>query len=454
MAHSVLPARSPSIIRNINNWARYLTEQGHSIADGTIGAPSHPANWSGVLAAVRMLGKSLLSTLMEKISPANRLGYTAFQGDKHARVHLAETLRHEYEIPYNAEDIVLTCGATGALGNAFGALVAKHKEQGGESPYIMLTPAPYYALYKPQMELAGGKLQGIDVSGEGFRITAGKLRETFESLKGADGTVRCAVLFDYPGNPIGTALNKQDWEEIAAVLRDYPHVEILMDEIYREVYFGEGDYISLLHVAPDLKDRTVMIFSGSKGAGMPGLRIGATASSHAMAEKMANRQMITYVHPSLTAQFAYVHAVRDLALHPEKKRSIAEFYRKKIDYLQRRFAPLGILLDYDIKGAFYLVINLAALKGMALSSEARAAINHGLAPQDSKFRPEGYAIRTDEDIAYQLLFLPGKKGIAIVPGSGFGMDPDACLMRISCIGSPRQLRAIAEGIETALKMAR
>lgn len=54
---------------------------------------------------------------------------------------------------------------------------------------------------------------------------------------------------------------------------EYNHILIVCDEVYHDMIHSEGEKLFLLHVAPDLADRTCIIVSISKTlGGNPGLR--------------------------------------------------------------------------------------------------------------------------------------------------------------------------------------
>ncbi len=85
-------------------------------------------------------------------------------------------------------------------------------------------------------------------------------------------------MLNYPNNPTGAVYSKQELEALAELLRKYPHVLIMLDEIYEFFVYDDYQHISLAQIAPDLKDRILIINGASKGYAMTGWRIGYAAT--------------------------------------------------------------------------------------------------------------------------------------------------------------------------------
>ena len=84
------------------------------------------------------------------------------------------------------------------------------------------------------------------------------------------------IWFNSPSNPSGAVYTKQELENLAVVLRKYPNIFIVSDEIYEYINFTET-YTSIAQI-DGLYDRTITINGVSKAFAMTGWRIGYLAA--------------------------------------------------------------------------------------------------------------------------------------------------------------------------------
>ena len=84
-----------------------------------------------------------------------------------------------------------------------------------------------------------------------------------------------AVIINAPNNPTGLVYSKKCIQDVADLLRKYPNIWIIGDDIYDQLYFSQR--ITLItEVAPDLADRYVIVNGVSKSFAMTGWRVGYT----------------------------------------------------------------------------------------------------------------------------------------------------------------------------------
>src|SRR5690625_7983912 len=91
---------------------------------------------------------------------------------------------------------------------------------------------------------------------------------------------------------------------LAQVLREYPQVQVRTDEIYNEIGFGADPVPSLLQVAPDLRDRILMVNGVSKAYAMTGWRIGYGVGPAQLVKAMNTLQSQVSTCPSSVSQAA------------------------------------------------------------------------------------------------------------------------------------------------------
>jgi len=134
----------------------------------------------------------------------------------------------------------------------------------------------------------------------GYRLTAESLSTSIESankLASIDGGYPHALLLCDPNNPLGTVLGGEELEKIADVLRANKDLTIILDEAYAEMVLDGQKHVSLLSVAPDLKNRIILLRSATKGLSAAGERMAITiAFNKEIMKTMLQHSINNYGH--------------------------------------------------------------------------------------------------------------------------------------------------------------
>ncbi|RXY82959.1 N-acetyl-L,L-diaminopimelate aminotransferase, partial [Salmonella sp. 3DZ2-4SM] len=131
---------------------------------------------------------------------------------------VAQYYKNRFNASFETDEILITNGASEALDTTLRGIL----EHGDE----VLIPSPVYAGYVPLIELLGAKPIYIDTTQTGLKITP-------ELVKSHITDKTKAILLNYPNNPTGITLNKQEVEALVDVFKDYP-IYVVSDEIYAE----------------------------------------------------------------------------------------------------------------------------------------------------------------------------------------------------------------------------
>jgi aspartate aminotransferase len=164
-----------------------------------------------------------------------------------------------YGVTLGASRIAVTPGAKFALWAGFQALLSPGDE--------VLVPVPSWVSYGPQIELAQGRVVQVPCSPEtGWRISADTIRRALTPRS-------VALVLCSPNNPTGVTLEPSVAAEIAqiALMHD---LWLICDDLYAELVFTGGPFVSPLSGRDDLVDRTIIIDGLSKSHAMTGWRIG------------------------------------------------------------------------------------------------------------------------------------------------------------------------------------
>ncbi len=305
--------------------------------------------------------------------------YTSMDGLEPLRTAIAERIGARRRLPLGPENVVVCVGATQAISSAVRATVKSGDE--------VVVPAPYWPPYVDVVGLAGGRPVCPRGRPEhGFKLTAERLRRSLSA--------RTRWLFlNSPNNPSGAVYSAAELSALAEVLRDFPWVGVISDEIYEDLAF-QGWAPSLLDVAPDLADRTLIVGGMSKGFAMTGFRIGWAVGPKRLVRAVTWLQALSTFTPPAVGQAAAL-----AALTACEQPAVAERarLRERCAVVVRRLLAGTALRITPPEGAFYLLC------------DARAYIDGARAGAPS------------DDTALALALLE-RAEVATMPGGAFGLD--------------------------------
>ncbi|WP_314325916.1 aspartate transaminase [Paenarthrobacter ilicis] len=332
--------------------------------------------------------------------------YTSVTGTPELQAAILNKIERDTGLGYGANQLTIGGGAKQVL---YVALMASLNE--GDQVVI---PAPYWVSY-PDMVLANDGTPVIVPCGEdvGFKLTP-------EALRAAITPQTKWVILNAPSNPTGAVYSRGELQALGAVLAENPHVFVLTDEIYDEVYFGEGRVTSLVSAVPALKDRILLVNGVSKAYAMTGWRLGYGVGPAPLIAAMNKLQSQTSSCPSSISQ-----AAAAAALNGDQSfvRDSVEVYRKRRDAAVEGLNSINGLSVAPAEGAFYAYVNCSGVIG--------------------KTAPDGRVIANDQDFT---LYLLDAARVAVIQGSAYGLGP---YFRISFATSLETINAGVDSIRDA-----
>lgn len=265
--------------------------------------------------------------------------YTSNMGLLSLRRGIAEYVRKKTGIAYSPEkEILITVGVSEGLDLAVRALV----EPGDEVIYH----EPSYVSYRPLITLAHGRPVVIETRKEnGFRLMRDELEEHVTPKTKA-------LLLNYPNNPTGAALTREDVEAIAALAIEKDLI-VLTDEIYDELTY-DRDHFSIISV-PGMRERTIYLHGFSKAWAMTGFRIGFTCAPPELTEAMMKIHQYTMLCAPILSQEAAVEALRDAG--KDISRMKAE-YKQRRNFIHASFEEMGVPCIHPA-GSFYAFADIS-----------------------------------------------------------------------------------------------
>lgn len=298
--------------------------------------------------------------------------YTAVDGIPALKKAVAEKLFRENGLTYAPNQIIVNNGAKHSLFNLFAATI----ESGDE----VIIPAPYWVTYPELVLYHGGTVVEIQTNDDtSFKITPKQLQDALTSK------TKMLVLTS-PSNPTGSVYTKEELIAIGKVLEG-TDVIVASDEMYEKLIY-DGEFTSSAAVSEDMYKRTVTINGLSKSVAMTGWRFGYMAAHNTeliQATKKLQSQSTSNIN-SITQKAAIIGLNGDADADIEMMRKAFKERRDEAVVLFNNIDGLSVVKP---EGAFYLFVNI------------KEVMNDSL------------------EFSKQLL---EKKGIAVVPGIGFGSD--------------------------------
>jgi aspartate aminotransferase len=370
--------------------ARNLKAQGAPVISLTLGEPDFDTPEHIKAAATAALA-------------AGYTKYTPVAGLPELREAICMKFRRDNQLEFKPENIVVSNGAKQSFANICNAVLNPKDE--------VVVIAPYWVSYKEIIELAEGVPVFVSADIEqDYKITAAQLRAALNERTRM-------LIFSSPCNPTGAVFTRQELQAFADVLRDFPNVLVVSDEIYEYINFLPSGHASIAHVADaELMSRLAIINGFSKGFAMTGWRLGYIAAPKALADACTKIQGQC---TSGASSFGQKAAVTALTAGRATCDAMNEAFRSRRDLFSELLAPIDGFKCNMPDGAFYVFPDISAL----LSRKYK-----------------GEVIGTAENFASLLL---NEAHVATVSGEGFGAPN--CL-RLSYATSETELREAARRI--------
>lgn len=342
----------------------------------------------------------------KKAMDEGKTKYTPIAGTPELRKAIVAKLKRENNLTYTPEQVIVGTGGKQVLYNAFMATLNPGDE--------VVIAAPYWLSYPEMVTLAEGTPVIVATTPEsGFRMTPAALEKAITPKTKW-------VIINSPSNPTGSAYTAEELKALSSVLKKYPHVWVLTDDIYEHLVYENFKFSTIAEVAPDLYDRTLVVNGVSKAYAMTGWRIGYAAGPVELIKAMSKVQGQSTSNPSSISQAAAVEALNG-------DQSFLNDWRKK--FQERRDLVVSMLQQAEgischaPEGAFYVFASCAGVIG--------------------KTTPEGKLIATDTDFAN---YLVEKHHLVVVQGVEFGLSP---YFRISYALDKETLKKACERIQKA-----
>ena len=266
--------------------------------------------------------------------------YAPMPGVAALREAIARKLQRFHAIAVDAEtDITVTLGATEAIYSAVQALVGAGDEA------VVFDPS--YDSYDPAIRLAGARCVHVPLDPPHFRPDWDRVRAAL--------TPRTRlVIINSPHNPACSCLDNADLDALADLLRGRD-ARVIADEVYEHMVFDGRRHASVLD-HPELRERSVAVYSFGKTLHATGLRVGyAVSPAPLTAELRKVHQFNTFT----IATAAQTGIAAYLQHRPECGSDLPAFFQARRDFLLQRLRGSG-WESPPAAGSFFQLIDYSA----------------------------------------------------------------------------------------------
>ena len=350
---------TPSLTIAISQKARELKAKGKDILAFSAGEPDFDTPQIIKEAAIKAINEGFTK-------------YTAVAGIPELLEAISIKLKKDNNLNYDLDEIIVSNGAKQSLYNIMACLI----DEGDE----VIIPAPFWVTYPELVKYHGGKVISINTTEEtNFKITP-------QMLKNAITNKTKMLILTSPSNPTGSVYSKEELKALAQVLKD-TNIWVVSDEMYEKLIY-EGEFTATASINEDMLNRTITVNGLSKSHAMTGWRFGYLASK--------NKELIKQMIKLQSQMTSNINSITQKAAIPallgeadSDVEMMKEEFKKRRDYVYEAFNSIEGLSAAKPQGAFYIYVNHKNIM--------------------------------EESMAFALTLLE-EKGVAVVPGIGFGSE--------------------------------
>jgi len=269
--------------------------------------------------------------------------YGPASGELKLKEAIAEKLKKDNHLNYQAENIIVTNGGKHSLYNLMMALI----EPGDE----VIIPVPYWVSYPEMVALAGGKSVFVTTDATtGYKITPEQLQ------KAITPNTKLFVL-NSPSNPTGMVYSPEEIKALAEVVVNN-NLWVVSDEIYEKILYDGAVHLSIGAASPEAFERTITSSGFAKAYAMTGWRVGYLAGPVELIKACNTIQGHSTSNVCTFAQYGAIAALESSQDCVEKMRLAFDERRKVI---LQRIQAIPKLSVTEPKGAFYIYVNIGQL---------------------------------------------------------------------------------------------
>lgn len=329
-------AVKPSVTLEIAAKAKAMKAQGIDVISLSAGEPDFDTPAFIKEAAIQAIQKGVTK-------------YTPVPGTVELRQAICRKLKRDQSLDFVPEQIVVGTGAKHAIFNVLFALLNPGDE--------VLIPSPYWLSYPEMVTVLGGTNVFIPTTEKtSFKITPAMLEKALSPRSKV-------LILNSPSNPTGAVYSKDELVALCEVLKKFPDVLVLSDEIYEKLIFDGLKHVSIASLNPDIAKRTVIVNGHSKAYAMTGWRLGyAAMPDKALAKAVESIQSHSTSNP---VSFTQPGGIVALDQGDSESVKMLAVFQKRRDLFISLLKSVPSFNPFKPSGAFYLFVDI---QGTGLSA--------------------------------------------------------------------------------------
>ncbi len=245
----------------------------------------------------------------------------------------------KYGIDVSADEIIVTCGGSGAI--LLGFLTCLNPED------EMIMVEPGYANY-----ISFAKTAHITVKTVTSRIEEGFKLPPVEAFEKAITPRTKAILLCNPSNPTGYVYTPEELQKIKEIVVKHD-LFLFSDEVYREFVYNGKPYLSAMQLG--IPENVIMIDSVSKRYSECGIRIGMLVTHNKQVHDTVMKFCQARLSPPLLGQIVAEASIEGTE---EYSKECFDEYKARRDFFIKGLNEIPGVYSPMPEGAFYTVASL------------------------------------------------------------------------------------------------
>lgn len=269
--------------------------------------------------------------------------YTSAYGNYKLRQAIANKQNSFYNQGIDADNVLLSLGATGAFYATAMTLLEKDDE--------VVVFEPYYGYHVATLKALGCKIKYIKTSPPHYSID-------FDFLASQLSPQTKAILICNPSNPSGKVYSQSELENFASLVQKY-NLLFFSDEMYEHFVYDDTKFTSALSIE-GLKNSTVVISGFSKIYSITGWRLGYAITQKEIIDAASAINDLIYVCPPAPLQHGVLKGLQELPM--SYYTGVAKAHQHKRDRFTKALNDAGLHAPL-VKGAYYVLADISKIQG-------------------------------------------------------------------------------------------
>jgi len=271
---------------------------------------------------------------------AEQVQYAPMAGRLDLRTEIAKKILTQHQKTISAVDeITITAGATQAIYSAITAFINIGDE------VILFDPA--YDCYDPSIVLQGGVPIHIELEFPSYSIN-------WLAVQSKISIKTKMIIVNNPHNPTGSIWGKNDIIELENIIKTYPNLIILSDEVYEHMQY-QNVHQSVLK-SDILYQNSIVTYSFGKTFHVTGWKLGYAVAS----PKLTNELRKSHQFQVFCANNTMQYAISEYLKTDTSWQNVHSFYQTKRDLFLKEMEG-SKLIPLPCNGTYFMLFDYSAI---------------------------------------------------------------------------------------------